>query len=112
MEAKNREERLDFLIKKLGFKNIQHTMLFATDRYVKKYYETIYPIYKDKPDAVEKEVECSRCGHLVIWTSNCGCGENRAVFGKEDWLDDIKGNDELLPGDIEFLDSISKEKQI
>ena len=108
MGAKNRDERLNFLIKKLGFKNVQHVMLFATDRYVKKYYEAMYPLLKDRQDAVEKEVECSRCGCSVIWTSNCGCGENRAVFDEEDWLDDIKGNDRLLPGDIEFLESIKK----
>ncbi|MCQ4924983.1 hypothetical protein NE686_17920 [Tissierella carlieri] len=106
MKARNRKERIEFLIKKIGLPATQ-SLLTVSDREVKKYYETVYPIIKDRTDyEYNLSTPCIRCGSDVVWKSECGCGENRAVFDNEGWLDDIENNDVRLPGDEEFLKTI------
>lgn len=105
-KLKNRKERIEFIIKKLGIGTAQG-MLLLSDKEIKKFVDSIYIRLKDKNDYQEKESTCLRCGEEIIHHTECGCGYNRAVFSEWDWKDDIESFDEedRCPQDKEFIEN-------
>lgn len=89
-----RRERINFICQKKG-KRIFDIFTLMTDKEVKQYFDAIYPLIKNKPDAtdVDDEVQCVRCGCNVEHHFECLCGYDRAVFSEEDWKMDIEDND-------------------
>lgn len=102
----NRQERIDFICKKRG-QRISDIFILMTDRKVKKYFDYLYPVIKDKPDITDTDetVQCVRCGCGVEHHFECACGYDRAVFSEEDWKRDIEGDNysELIELDKQFI---------
>lgn len=108
-KPRNRKERISFLIKKDGTKATQ-LLVSLTDKEVKFFFDYRWKALKDKPDHIEEPSKCIRCESEVLWHSECGCGEDRAVFDNDSWLDDISNNADdkswLKEANDEFLKSI------
>ncbi|MCY9738139.1 hypothetical protein M5X17_31090 [Paenibacillus alvei] len=92
-----RKERLKWLEKKKGMDYVM-TMYTLTDREVKQWFNSVYPIYKDAPDYVPTihDIECLVCGGDVITTWTCACGDNMAIIDENDpeleqRMNDMKG---------------------
>lgn len=101
-----RRDRINFIIQKKG-KRMSDIFSIMTDREVKQYFDAIYPIIKDKPDATSSDdaVQCIRCGCDVEHHFECLCGYDRAVFSEEDWKMDIEDHNwsDLKGLDEEFI---------
>ncbi len=52
---KNRKERVDFLIKKIGFTVIGRSLASMTDREVKQLFEEVYSFYRNQEDSKTPE---------------------------------------------------------
>lgn len=101
----NRKTRIEFISKKLGLPNAQLFLTF-TDKEVKTFVDNMYNSLKDKEDYIEPESICIRCEERVISHTECGCGYDRAIFGEEDWKDDIESfsdESDRRPEDEEFI---------
>lgn len=105
-KPKNRKERIQFISQKLGSDNAIG-MLYMTDKEVEKFVDSVYSNLKDNDDYVEKVSICIRCREEVLHHTECGCGNDRAVFNEYDWKDDIESFDEefRLPQDTEFIEN-------
>lgn len=92
-KPKNREERVDFLLRKCGYEYVA-ALAGLADSKLRKHFEALYPLIKNKPDYEKPVVTCLRCGEEVLWHSDCACsiGYDRAIFDEEAWIDDIKSN--------------------
>lgn len=101
-----RKDRINFICQKKG-KRILNIFVFMTDKEVKQYFDAVYPLIKDKPDATssDDEVQCIRCGCEVEHHFECFCGYDRAVFSEEDWKMDLEDHkwSELRGLDEEFI---------
>lgn len=102
----NRRERIQFICRKKGWR-ASEIFALMTDKEVKQYFDAVYPLLRDKPDATPEDDEtlCLRCGCSVEHHFECLCGYDRAVFSEEDWKRDIEdGNWSELKGlDQEFI---------
>ncbi|WP_291566732.1 MULTISPECIES: hypothetical protein [unclassified Clostridium] len=103
-KPKNRKERIDFIIAKLG-NDMGLLFLSLTDREVKKFIDENYNWLKEKEDYQQPISRCIRCNEEVIHHTECGCGYDRAIFSEEDWKDDIESFDEAyrFSKDKEFI---------
>ena len=63
-KPKNRIERVEFLIKKQGHDLTVNLVASMTDSELKKYFNRIYPIYKNQDDYVKPQFELPTC---LIW---------------------------------------------
>ena len=102
----NRIERINFICQKKG-QRIKDIFIYMTDRELKRYFDMIYPLIKDKQDATKADdtVQCIRCGCDVEMHLDCNCGVDRAVFTEEEWKNDIDSADwsEMKHWDLEFI---------
>ena len=103
---RTRSDRIKYICQKKGKRALEMFALM-TDKEVKQYFDAVYPLIKDKPDATSAndEVQCVRCGCNVEHHFECLCGYDRAVFSDEDWKIDIQNNSwsELKGMDEEFI---------
>lgn len=107
-KPKNRKERVNFILQKCGYDDAVSLVGF-TDSELKKYFEKIYPLIKDKSDYKKPNISCMRCGEKVLWHTECGCSfeYDRAVFDEEGWIDDIEN---CSPDDLTDI-AIQKNKE-
>lgn len=106
-KPKNRKERIDMIVKKLGT-GFAVNMLYMNDKEVKQFTEDNYEWLKQKEDYIENESTCIRCGENILHHTECGCGFDRAVFSEEDWKEDIKAfsnESDRCPKDEEFINN-------
>lgn len=91
----NRKERIDFFVNKLGI-DYALNLVFLTDGQVAHLFNARYQELKKMPDYKSKPTEskCVRCESFIYWHSVCDCGEDRAVFDDDSWLQDIRDCDE------------------
>ena len=103
-KPKNRKERINFAIDKLGITTAQ-LLLTSTDKEVKDFVDSVYLSLKDLESYIPIESTCIRCGEGIIHHTDCGCGYDRAVYNEEDWKDDIESFDISFrrPEDEEFI---------
>ncbi|SHJ74814.1 hypothetical protein SAMN02745163_02501 [Clostridium cavendishii DSM 21758] len=105
MEFRNRRERINFIITKLG-NDTALLFLSSTDREVKKFVDENSKWLKEKENYQQPIIICIRCNEQVISHTECGCGYDRAIFSEEEWKEDIQGysepNDRCF-GDEEFI---------
>lgn len=105
-KPKTRTERIDFIQRKLE-KHDQKIFVSMTDREVKRYFDQIYPLIKDKTDMVSADVtvQCLRCSYDVEHHLECGCGIDRCVFSEDQWKNDIESENisDLTERDQEFI---------
>lgn len=103
-KPKNRKERIDFIIAKLG-NDTGLLFLSSTDREVKKFIDENYNWLKEKEDYQPPISRYIRCNEEVIHHTECGCGYDRTIFSEEDWKDDIESFDEAyrFSKDKEFI---------
>ena len=96
MKPQNRKERVAFLINKLGKDVILKTVAFMNDKEMKDFFETMYPLYKDRNDYITpdyKQPECLVCGSVTITHWECACGH--AIIDELDpTLQDLKDSGE------------------
>ena len=95
-KAKNRKERVSFLINKIGSENIINTLASMNDREVKKLFDAMYPIYKNKEDYVAPQFNpptCLVCGSETVTHWECGCG-NAIIDENDTALQELKDSGE------------------
>lgn len=103
----NRKERVEFIAKKKGL-DFAFLMYYMTDGEVKTFFEKLYPTLKNMQDfSGEKKPICVRCNCEVesYFSTECACGDNRAVYSEEDWKYDIENHSERerLDEDYDFI---------
>ncbi|MCU5570869.1 hypothetical protein OCA42_13335 [Bacillus cereus] len=84
-KPRNRKERVEFLIKKMGFDVIGSSLVSMTDRDVKYLFEGAYLTYKDKEDYQTPEYrlpKCLVCGCETVIHWDCSCGH--AIIDEND----------------------------
>lgn len=92
---KGRKERVKFLINKLGEKTISSTIAVMTDREVKRLFDEMYPLYKDREDFSSdyQTPICLVCESPTYIQWDCNCGN--AVIDKDDSvIQDLKDSGE------------------
>lgn len=85
MKPSNRKERLEWIQQKKGIDYVMG-MYLLTDREVKKWFEKVYPYYKDAPayERVTEQPVCLVCDNEVTILWNCSCGEDCATIDPDD----------------------------
>ena len=104
---RNRKERINLIINKLG-NDMALLFVSSTDREVKKFIDENYNWLKGKEDYKEPISKCIRCEEEVIHHMECGCGYDRTVFSEEEWKEDIENNSEDIDRcnmDKEFIEN-------
>ncbi|AQY42559.1 TPA: hypothetical protein ACR3Z0_005645 [Bacillus thuringiensis] len=95
-KPRNRKERVEFLIRKMGFDVIGRSLGSMTDRDVKYLFEGAYLTYKDKEDYQIPEYilpECLVCGSETVIHWDCCCGH--AIIDENDTsLQELKDSGE------------------
>ncbi|KAB2493191.1 hypothetical protein F8158_22765 [Bacillus cereus] len=93
----NRKERVDFLIRKIGFDVISKSLASMTDREVKVLFEGAYLTYRDREDYRAPKYqtpECLICGSETVTHWDCACGH--AIIDADDpGLQELKDNGEF-----------------
>ncbi|MEK4503610.1 hypothetical protein [Bacillus sp. FSL R12-0069] len=95
-KPRNRKERVDFLIKKMGFDVIGRLLVSMTDREVKYLFEGAYLTYKDREDYQTPEYsppDCLVCGCETVVHWDCGCG-HAIIDANDTSLQELKNSGE------------------
>ena len=106
----NRKERLMFIAQKQGIESASNLFLL-TDSEVKQMFDLIYLKIKNMPDYKPEDNQpvCMRCGCKVEteFHTYCLCGEDRAIFSEQEWIQDIYSRPEKdrCKEDIQFINN-------
>jgi hypothetical protein len=85
MKPNTRKTRMQWLCEKKGIDYVM-SMYSLTDREVKDWFESVYPLYKNSPNYKSElhHPECLVCNSEVRITWDCACGENVAIIDEDD----------------------------
>ncbi|OIS63606.1 hypothetical protein A4A36_11355 [Bacillus subtilis] len=93
---KRRKERVQFLINNLGEKTVSSTIAVMTDREVKRLFDEMYPLYKDKEDYSPPDYQapiCLVCENQTFIQWDCNCG-NAIIDETDPTLQELKNSGE------------------
>lgn len=97
-KPRNREERIKFILKKLGSDNaILAYLATLNDRQLKAYFDMSYPVLKDKEDYISPPYsppECLVCENEVTIQYDCSCG-NAIIDPHDTALQQLKDSGEF-----------------
>ncbi|AWQ17045.1 hypothetical protein C1N92_20305 [Bacillus velezensis] len=92
---KRRKERVKFLIDKLGEKTVSSTIAVMTDREVKRFFDEMYPLYKDRENFSSdyQTPTCLVCESPTYIKWDCDCG-NAVIDEDDSVIQDLKNRGE------------------